>query len=183
MNKVRGSREDAKARREEGTSREDAKARREEGTSREDAKARRDVEEIATIVVDCALNLHKDLGPGLLESVYETVLARILEHRGLIVERQKLVPICYQGLTFDEGFRLDMLVDRQLIVELKSVETIHPVHPKQLLTYLRLMDLPLGLLINFGAPLLKDGLRRIVNNHSDFTSSCLRVHQTEVSRD
>jgi iron complex transport system substrate-binding protein len=91
--------------------------------------------------------------------------------RGLSVERQKPVPIQYQGVSLDEGFRLDLLVNGQLIVELKSVENIHPVHPKQLLTYLRLMNLPLGLLINFGAPLLKNGLKRVVNNHSeDFVS-------------
>jgi iron complex transport system substrate-binding protein len=164
-------------------SHEGTKARGKEIASREGAKTRRAVEEIAAIVVDCALNLHKDLGPGLLESVYEAVLASMLEQRGLTVERQKPVPICYQGVTLDEGFRLDLLVDGQLIVELKSVETIHPVHPKQLLTYLRLMGLPLGLLINFGAPLLKDGLKRIVNNHTNFASSCLRVHQTEVGHD
>lgn len=130
-----------------------------------------DVEEISAIVVDTALKLHRDLGPGLLESVYESVLSKMLEQRGLLVERQKPIPIRYQGVELDEGFRLDLLVNGQLIVELKSVENIHPVHPKQLLTYLRLMNLPLGLLINFGAPLLKDGLKRIVNNHKfDYSS-------------
>ncbi|MGX2030033.1 GxxExxY protein [Methylocaldum gracile] len=152
--------------------------------SREGAKSRRDVEEVASMVVDTALQLHRDLGPGLLESVYEAVLARMLEQRGLRVERQKPVPIDYQDIRLDEGFRLDLLVDGQLIVELKSVENIHPVHPKQLLTYLRLMDLPLGLLINFGAPLLKDGLKRVVNNHSEnFVSreaaKALRVKRNE----
>lgn len=151
--------------------------------SREGAKARRDVEEVAAIVIDCALKLHKDLGPGLLESVYEAVLAKVLEQRGLKVERQKPVPICYQGIELNEGFRLDLLVDDQLIVELKSVETLHAVHPKQVLTYLRLMDLPLGLLINFGAPLLKDGLKRIVNKHTNIASSRLRMHQQEVNHD
>jgi GxxExxY protein len=148
--------------------------------SREDAKARRDVEEAAAMVVDAALQLHRDLGSGLLELVYEAVLAKMLEQRGLSVERQKPVPIQYQGVSLDEGFRLDLLVDGQLIVELKSVENIHPVHPKQLLTYLRLMNLPLGLLINFGAPLLTEGLQRVVNKHSTFASSRLRVHQQEV---
>jgi iron complex transport system substrate-binding protein len=105
-------------------------------TSREGAKARSDVEAVAAVVVDTAIRLHRDLGPGLLESVYEAVLARMLEHQGLQVERQKPVPIHYQGIRLDEGFRLDLLVDGQLIVELKSVENIHPVHPKQLLTYL-----------------------------------------------
>lgn len=145
--------------------------------SREAAKARRDIEDVAAIVVDAALQLHRDLGPGLLESVYEAVLAKILEQRGLLIERQKPVPIRYQGIELDEGFRLDLLVDDQLIVELKSVENLHPAHPKQLLTYLRLMNLPLGLLINFGAPLLKDGLQRVANKHTNFASSRLRVHQ------
>lgn len=145
--------------------------------SREGAKTRRDVEEVSAIVVDAALQLHRDLGPGLLESVYEVVLAKMLEQRGLSVERQKPVPIRYQDIALDEGFRLDLLVENQLIVELKSVENLHPVHPKQLLTYLRLMNLSLGLLINFGAPLLKDGLKRVVNNHKNFASSRLRVRQ------
>ncbi|HBT89339.1 GxxExxY protein [Desulfobacter sp.] len=146
--------------------------------SREGAKTRRkDVEDVASIVVDTALQLHRDLGPGLLESVYEVVLAKMLEERSLKVERQKPVPIVYQEIEINEGFRLDLLVDCQLVVELKSVEQIHPVHPKQLLTYLRLMNLPLGLIINFGAPLLKDGLQRVVNKHTNFASSRLRVHQ------
>ena len=88
----------------------------------------------------------------------------------------------YQGITLDEGFRLDLLVDNQLIVELKSVEQLHPVYPKQLLTYLRLMNLPLGLLINFGAPLMKDGLKRVVNHHENFAASRLRVHKKEASQ-
>jgi iron complex transport system substrate-binding protein len=104
----------------------------------------------------------------------------MLEQCDLLVERQKPVPIRYQGIELDEGFRLDLLVDGQLIVELKSVENIHPVHPKQLLTYLRLMNLPLGLLINFGAPLLKDGLQRVVNKHTNFASSRLRVHHKVI---
>jgi iron complex transport system substrate-binding protein len=148
--------------------------------SREDAKARRDVEEVAAMVVDAALQLHRDLGPGLLESVYEAVLANMLQQRGLLVGRQKPVPIQHHGVSLDEGFRLDLLIDGQLIVELKSIENIHPVHPKQLLTYLRLMNLPLGLLINFGAPLLKEGLQRVVNKHTNFASSRLRVHQQEA---
>ncbi|MCL2310346.1 MAG: GxxExxY protein [Proteobacteria bacterium] len=149
--------------------------------SREGAKARRDIEEVAAWVIDAALELHRDLGPGLLETVYEALLARILEQRGQLVERQKPVPIQYQGIEIAEGFRLDLLVDQQLIVELKSVESIHPVHQKQLLTYLRLADLPLGLLINFGAPLLKNGLQRVVNKHINFASSRLRVHQNTRS--
>lgn len=147
--------------------------------SREDAKTQRDIEEIASIVIDAAFKIHKELGPGLLESVYEAVLAYELSKKGLVVERQKLVPIHYQGMTFHEGFRLDLIVDGQPIVELKSVENMHPVYPKQLLTYLRLMNQPLGLLINFGAPLLKEGLKRVVNNHDNFASSRLRVLQKD----
>jgi GxxExxY protein len=119
--------------------------------------------EIAKIVVDAAFKVHTALGPGLLESVYEVVLARELEQRGLKVERQKPVPILYDNLKFDEGFRADLIVENSVIVELKSVETIVPVHKKQLLTYLRLTDKRLGLLINFGAALIKDGITRVVN--------------------
>ena len=145
----------------------------------ETPKLKRDVEEIASIVIDVAFQLHRDLGPGLLESVYEVLMAKILTERGLKVERQKLVKIIYQGIEIDEGFRLDLLIDEVLIIELKSVETIHPVHPKQLLTNLRLMTLQLGLLIIFGAPLLKEGLDRVVTNHKNFASSRLRIHQKE----
>ncbi len=121
------------------------------------------LERIATDVVDASVKLHKRLGPGLLESVYEAVLARELERRGHRVERQKPIPIRYEDLQFDEGFRADLVVDGCFIVELKSVENLAPVHGKQLLTYLRLMNLRLGLLINFGSVLLKEGMKRIVN--------------------
>jgi GxxExxY protein len=137
-----------------------------------------DVEELSGVVVDAAYHLHRDLGPGLLESVYEVLLAKVLEDRGLRVERQKPVAIEYQGVRFDEGFRADLVVDGLLVVELKSVERLSPVHAKQLLTYLRLMNLRLGLLINFGAGLFKDGVERIVNDHRNFASSRLRVVQT-----
>ena len=150
---------------------------------REGAKARKSLDEIAEIVVNTAFHLHKELGPGLLESVYEAVLSRLLEEQGLSIERQKPVPIKYHGMEFSEGFRIDILVEHALIIELKSVEAIHPVHPKQLLTYLRLMNLPLGLLINFGAPFLKDGLKRVVNNHQDFASSRLRVHNPRIDNE
>lgn len=153
----------------------------EEGNvSREGAKPRRTVEELAAVVVDAAFHLHTDLGPGLFESVYETVLSKMLEERGLFVERQKSVAVSYAGIDFQEGFRLDVLVDKRLIIELKSVEAILPVHSKQLLTYLRLMDLPLGLVINFGAPLFRDSVKRVVNCHSDFSGSRLRVHSSEL---
>ena len=141
----------------------------------------RDIEQVATTVVNTAFVLHQEVGPGLLESVYEAILASMLTGQGLYVERQKPVPIYYRGLVLDEGFRLDLLIDGQLVVELKSVEKLLPVHLKQLLTYLRLMNLPLGLLINFGAPLLRDGLKRVVNNLQNSASSPLRIHKSVVS--
>jgi GxxExxY protein len=119
--------------------------------------------EIAREIVDAAFHIHKALGPGLLETVYEVVLARELEKRGLVVVRQQPVPIIFGDLKFDEGFRADLIVEGKLIVELKSVEQIAPVHKKQLLTYLRLADKRLGLLINFGSAAIKDGINRIVN--------------------
>jgi GxxExxY protein len=119
--------------------------------------------EIAKLVVDAAYHVHTKLGPGLLESVYEVVLAHEIEKRGLVIERQVAIPIQYAGLTFDEGFRADMVVEDSVILELKSVESVAPVHKKQLLTYLRLTDKKLGLLLNFGAPLIKKGIFRIVN--------------------
>ncbi len=119
--------------------------------------------EIAKIVVDAAFQIHKRLGPGLLETVYEVVLAHALNKRGLKVERQVPVPIVFDGIKFDEGFRADLIVEEKVIVELKSVEKVVPVHKKQLLTYLRLADKRLGLLINFGAELIRDGVSRVVN--------------------
>jgi GxxExxY protein len=120
--------------------------------------------EIAREVVDAAFLLHQRLGPGLLETVYEVVLAHELKKRGLDVQRQMVIPIEYDGIKFDEGFRADLLVAGKVIVELKSVETVLPVHKKQVLTYLKLADKKLGLLINFGAVLIKNGISRIVNN-------------------
>ncbi len=137
----------------------------------------KNVEELSTELVDAAFHLHKELGPGLLESVYEVVLAKSLEKRGLRVERQKPIPINFQGIVFDEGFRADLLIEGMLLVELKSVEHLAPVHSKQVLTYLRLLQLPLGLLINFGSATFKEGCKRIVNNHQDFASSRLRVNK------
>jgi len=122
-----------------------------------------DLNRISGEIVDAAFHIHSKLGPGLLESVYETILAGELEKRGLFVERQRIVPIEFEGMRFDEGFRADLIVENAVIVELKSVEHLAPVHFKQLLTYLRLLDYRLGLLINFGAPLIKDGIKRIAN--------------------
>jgi GxxExxY protein len=119
--------------------------------------------EIAAQVVDAAFKIHTKLGPGLLESVYEVILAQELQKRGLRVVRQMPIPIVYEGTKFDEGFRADLIVEDKVIVELKSVETIAPVHKKQVLTHLRLMNLKLGLLINFGDELIKSGISRIAN--------------------
>lgn len=123
----------------------------------------RELDEITGIIVDEALRLHRGLGPGLFESVYEAVLARALRRRGLVVERQVTIRFEYEGMEFDEGFRADLLVDHRVVVELKSVSQLSPVHTGQLLTYLRLMRLEVGLLLNFGAGTLKEGLRRVVN--------------------
>jgi GxxExxY protein len=122
---------------------------------------------IGTIIVDCALELHRNLGPGLLETVYEVTLARALERRGLEVERQVAVPIEYQGETFSEGFRADLIVGKLVIVELKSIERVTPAHKKQLLTYLRLTGLKLGYLLNFGEALMRDGITRTINGSID----------------
>jgi GxxExxY protein len=114
-------------------------------------------------IVDAALHVHKSLGPGLLESVYEVVLAHELQRRGLYVVRQHPVPIEYDEIRLQIGFRADLLIEDKIIVEIKSVEAIAPVHKMQLLTYLRLADKRLGLLINFNVALIKDGIYRIVN--------------------
>ena len=119
--------------------------------------------EIATQIVDAAFKIHTTLGPGLLETVYEVVLAHELQKRGLRVERQVPIPIAWEEIKFNEGFRADIIVEGKVIVELKSVETVAPVHKKQVLTHLRLTNLKLGLLINFGEELIKNGISRIVN--------------------
>ena len=137
----------------------------------------RQIDDITGEIVDAAVKLHQGLGPGLLESVYEAVLARELVRRGLEVERQKTIVFEFDGMRFDEGLRVDLFVEHTVVVELKSIEAILPVHKKQLLTYLRLLDLPVGLLINFGAPVLKDGLHRIVNKLPPSASSVLRINQ------
>lgn len=126
-----------------------------------------DIEALATIAIDCGYKLHQALGPGLLESVYEACLVQSLSRRGLHVERQKAVPLVFDGLSLPDAFRVDILVEQSLLIELKSTENHQPVHAKQVITYLRLMDLPLGLLMNFGAATFKDGVRRIVNDHKE----------------
>jgi len=119
--------------------------------------------EITRQIVDAAYKIHTALGPGLLESVYEAVLAYELLKRGLRVRRQVPIPIEFDGLKFDEGFRADLLVEDTVIVETKSVESNHPVHAKQLRTHLVLAKLPLGLVLNFGLARIKDGITRVVN--------------------
>ena len=119
--------------------------------------------EISKQVVDAAYKVHTTLGPGLLESVYEIVLVHELKRRGLTATRQVPVPITYDSIAFDEGFRADIIVEDKVILELKSVESVAAVHKKQLLTYLRLADKRLGLLINFGEELIKTGISRVVN--------------------
>jgi len=136
------------------------------------------LDDITGAIVDAAFKLHTGLGPGLLESVYEAVLARDLERRGLKVEKQKTVSFDYDGLHFSDGLRLDLMVESRVVVEIKSIEKLLPVHSKQVLTYLRVLNLPVGLLINFGAPTLKEGLRRIVNGLAPSSSPRLRVNQT-----
>lgn len=120
--------------------------------------------EISKIVVDCCFKVHTELGPGLLESVYEEVLSYEIIKRGLNVERQKGIPVVYDSIKMELGFRADIIVENKVIIELKSIEAIAPVHTKQLLTYLKLTGLKLGLLVNFNEALIKDGIKRIVNN-------------------
>lgn len=137
----------------------------------------RSLDEITGEIVDAAYKLHVGLGPGLLESIYELILTRYLERRGLKVERQVPLSFEFDGLRFSEALRLDLFVESSVVVEIKSVEKLAPVHPKQLLSYLRLLNLPVGLLINFGAATLKDGIHRIVNGLPSSASPRLRVNQ------
>jgi GxxExxY protein len=126
------------------------------------------IEQLAKAAVDCGFQVHQDIGPGLLEAAYEAFLAALLVERGVRVETQKLVPVTYRGAVVRDAFRIDLLVERKLIIEVKSVERFAPVHAKQVLTYLRLMNLPLGLLMNFGADLFRNGVKRVINDRSDF---------------
>ena len=141
-----------------------------------------DVEAVAAIAVDCGLKMHRALGPGLLESAYEAVLAHSLQRRGLSVERQKLVPIHFEGLVVEGGFRADILIENVLLIELKSIDRLLPVHAKQVLTYLRFLELPVGLLMNFGGETFKEGLRRIVNQHDPSPHSPLRINNPPPGR-
>jgi GxxExxY protein len=126
-----------------------------------------DENEIGKLIVDTAINLHKNLGSGLLESVYEVVLAKLLTKKGLFIQRQVSIPIEFEGEYFNEGFRLDLFIEGKVIIEIKSVEKIIDAHKKQLLTYLKLTNTKLGFILNFGAGLMKDGIVRIVNGIAD----------------
>ena len=136
--------------------------------------------EIGRMVVDAAVKVHRALGPGLLESVYEVVLSHELQRRGLTVARQVSVPIEYEGLKFDEGFRADVIVEGKVILELKSVERVSPAHKKQIQTYLRLTGKKLGFLLNFGEALMKDGITRAVNGlEEDFSRKAAKPPSRE----
>lgn len=137
----------------------------------------KDIDQISGDVLDTAIRLHRELGPGLLESVYETVLAAQLSRMGYRVARQHPVNIEFDGLHFEEAFRIDILVENRLLLEIKSVDRLHASHAKQLLTYLRLTKQPVGLLINFGGPTLKEGFRRLVNNYQPSATPRLCANQ------
>ncbi|MBC8325925.1 MAG: GxxExxY protein [Verrucomicrobia subdivision 3 bacterium] len=147
-------------------------------SSRRDAETRSvelETNEVSGAVVNCALRIHQKLGPGLLESVYQRILAYELRKAGLTVETEVPVPVEWDGHVIDESFRADLIVGGKVLVELKSVERIQPVHKKQTLTYLKLSNLQVGLLINFGASLLKEGIHRIVNDFPENPSASPRL--------
>jgi GxxExxY protein len=123
------------------------------------------INDITSVVIEEAIGIHRELGPGLFETVYETVLAGRLNARGLVAERQVPVPIEFDGHAFGAAFKIDILVEGQLIVEVKSVETLTALHSRQLTTYLRLTKQPVGLLMNFSASTMKEGIKRVVNNY------------------
>ena len=135
------------------------------------------LDDITGGIIDEAMKIHRELGPGLLESVYERVLAHHVERRGFQVQRQRAVRIVYEDMVFEEGFRADLVVEARVVVEIKSIEVLAPVHFKQLLTYLRLMHIQVGLLINFGNVTLKEGLHRVVNGLIPSASPRLRVNR------
>lgn len=139
-----------------------------------------DIEEIASVAVDCGFRTHKGLRRGLLESAYQAVFTELLRRRGLFVEEEKIIPIIFDDIMIDKGFRADVIVEGRLLIELKSVERLLPVHGKQVLTYLRLANLPLGLLMNFGSEMFKDGIRRIANGYNDKAATMLNIHQNQT---
>lgn len=141
----------------------------------------RDIDAMTGDVLDVALRLHRDLGPGLLESVYEALLAGRLQSLGYSVDRQRVIGIQFEGIRFEAAFRVDILIEGRLLVEVKSVERLTGAHSKQLLTYLRLMKQPVGMLLNFGGETLKEGVKRVVNDYRPSApprSSRLRVNNS-----
>ncbi|GAA0865981.1 GxxExxY protein [Sphingopyxis soli] len=138
----------------------------------------RHIDQISHDLIGVAMRLHTEIGPGLLESVYETLLAGRLATMGYKVERQRPIGIVFDGIEFSEVARVDLLIDERLVVEIKSVEKLHPVHAKQVLTYLRLLRMPVGLLINFGEMTLKQGIRRLVIDHKDSAFSALSARNS-----
>jgi GxxExxY protein len=124
-----------------------------------------DLEDLAAAAIECAFAIHRDLGPGLLESCYEVLLAASLARAGLAVERQKSVDIEYKGISVRDAFRTDLLIERRLVVEIKATDRLAAIHSRQVLTYLKLLDLPLGLVMNFGGGTFHEGLKRVANNH------------------
>jgi iron complex transport system substrate-binding protein len=142
-----------------------------------------EIDTVTGEVVSAAVHVHRRLGPGLLESVYQAVLEKELNRRRLVVQANKSLEFEVDGTRFREGLRVDMLVNGLVVVELKAVEKIAPVHLKQVLTYIRLLELPVGLLLNFGAATMKEGLYRIVNQYHSTTPSPLRINQIESAPD
>lgn len=142
-----------------------------------------DIDKLTGEVLDLSFRIHRELGPGLLESVYETILAGRLSRKGYRIERQRPIDIEFDGFTFSAAFRIDLFINQRLIVEIKSVERLSAAHSKQLLTYLRLMKLPVGLLINFAGATLKEGFRRVVNDYVPSASPRLRVNQNYGQND
>jgi GxxExxY protein len=133
----------------------------------------REINQITREIVDAAYKLHRRLGPGLMEAAYRLILAQDLESRGLQVAQETPITFEYEGMTITNGFRVDLLVESSVVVELKSLERLAPVHIRQILTYLRLLDLPVGLLINFGAARMDDGLQRIINKRSSLAATAI----------
>jgi GxxExxY protein len=136
-----------------------------------------EMDDITAAIVDAAVQIHRELGPGLFESLYEALLAGELQRRGMRAERQRMISFSYNGAEIQDAFRADLLVEERVIVEVKSLERLAPVHTKQLVTYLRLTNLRVGLLLNFGAATMKEGLKRVVNDFPSSSSPRLRINR------
>ena len=135
------------------------------------------IDEITERVIASAIDIHRSLGPGMFEMVYQRLLAHELERKGVPVQRQLLLPVEYGGLRVAEAYRIDLLVNDEVVVEVKSLEKLAPIHTQQILTYLRLSHKKMGLILNFGAPTLREGIKRVVNGYTDISSSPLRVNR------